>query len=181
VETGGAIDGARRGDLDALDRLYRRYSPSVLGYLRGLGVRDAEDVTGEVFVSVVGGLSNFSGSDDDFGSWLFTIAHRRAVDSFRRRSRRRETLTDPVDLREAAPSIDDVADDVAARVTFAPLVHALEQLTRDQRAVILLRAVADQSIAEVAAILGKEPGAVKALQQRAVAALKRALTVEAVS
>ena len=58
---------------------------------------------------------------------------------------------------------------------------AFARLTRDQRAVLLLRVVAGQSVAEVASILGKEVEAVQAVQRRALAALLRNVSVEAVS
>jgi len=57
----------------------------------------------------------------------------------------------------------------------------LDQLTEDQREVILLRVVADLSVADAAEILGKQPGAIKTLQRRALASLRRLLILAAVS
>ena len=181
VSSDDIIAGARRGDAWALDALYRSYSPQVLGYMRGLRAPDPEAVTGDVFVSVVRDVASFVGGEADFRSWLFTIAHRRAVDAFRRGSRRRESTEEPLSLGEAIEARDDVAEEVATHVTLAPLVAALDALTTDQRAVMLLRVIADRSVAETAAILGKNAGAVKTLQRRAVSSLRRALSLQAVS
>ena len=172
---------ARDRSVAALDDLYRTYAPSVLGYLRGLGTPDPEDTAGDVFVSVVRDLATFSGDEGQFRSWLFTIAHRRAIDAFRRRTRRLDEPVDPSALPDSASHGDHLADDVAVRVSVGPAVAALVELTPDQRAVLLLRVIGDQSTADVARILGKEEGAVKALQRRADARLQRTISVEAVS
>ena len=175
------IAGARRGDSWALEAVYRTYSPQVLGYLRGLRVPDPEGVTGDVFVSVVRNVPDFVGGESEFRSWLFTIAHRRAVDAFRRGSRQRENAEAPLSLGGDIEARDDVAEQVATQLTLAPLVAALDSLTTDQRAVMLLRVIADLSVADTAAILGKNPGAVKTLQRRAISSLQRVLSVQAVS
>ena len=178
---GELIDSARRKRPEALGLLYEQYAGRVLGYLRGLGVPDPEDTTGDVFVCVVRDISRFDGDEDGFRRWLFTIAHRRAVDARRQRARRMEDSTDPSILREVGGGRDDVSDAVTAAVTAEPAVRALELLTDDQRAVLLLRVVADLSVADVAEVLAKESGAVKTLQRRALAALRRRISIEAVS
>jgi RNA polymerase sigma-70 factor (ECF subfamily) len=175
------VAAAIRGDTWALEALYRTYAPQVLGYLRGHRVPDPEDATGEVFVSVVRNLPTFVGEEAEFRSWLFTIAHRRAIDSFRRRGRRREDPSDPAGLGKDLESGADIAEQVSTRLALGPLIAAVDSLTCDQRAVVLLRVIADVSVAETAAILGKEVGAVKTLQRRALAALRRTVSIEAVS
>src|SRR5258705_8474661 len=89
------VSAAPHGDQRALEALYDAYAAGVLGYVRGLGVPDPEDTVSEVFVSVVRGLANFRGDEADFPAWLFTIAHRRAVDAHRRRGQRRGKNTEP--------------------------------------------------------------------------------------
>jgi RNA polymerase sigma-70 factor (ECF subfamily) len=163
-----------------LEALYDRYAPSVLGFLRGRGVPDPEDVLGEVFVSVVQSLPRFEGDEEAFRRWLFTIAHRRAVDAHRRRSRRPEAAVAPEDLPDLPASTRGPDDEAAEALELSAVGSALERLTDDQRAVLLLRVVADLSVADTAAVLDKPEGAVKALYRRAVAALGRALLVLAV-
>lgn len=174
------VAAAQHGDQQALEALYDAYAARVLGYVRGLGVPDPEDTVSEVFVSVVRGLANFRGDEGDFPAWLFTIAHRRAVDAHRRRSHRREETTDPTILPELEPVLDAL-DEVNTRLSPSAATEALARLTADQRAVILLRVVADLSVAEAAAVLGKKPGAIKTLQRRALASLRRLLILAAVS
>lgn len=178
----GLVAAAQADDRDAFGALYERFAPSVLGYLRGLGVPDPEDTLGEVFVSVVRDIHRFEGDGDAFRRWLFTIAHRRAVDAHRARSRRREDLIDPRSLPDEKSATTDLADSVVDRVGLgADARAAVEQLTEDQRAVILLRIIGDFSVADTATVLGKQPGAVKTLQRRALAALRRSLVLLAVS
>jgi RNA polymerase sigma-70 factor (ECF subfamily) len=166
----------------SLEELYARYSPSVLGFLRGRGVPDAEDVVGEVFVSVVRSLDRFEGDEEAFRRWLFTIAHRRAVDAHRRQARRHEAAVAPQELPEAAAGGADGADaTVVEDLGSSPVGRALSRLTDDQRAVLLLRVVADLSVSDTAAVLDKPEGAVKTLHRRALAALRRALLILAVS
>lgn len=176
------IRAAQLGDRAAFGSLYERYAPRVLGYVRGLGVPDPEDTLGEVFVSVVRDIRSFSGDEDGFRRWLFTIAHRRAMDAHRERSRRREDAIDPQGLLDEGAMADDVADVVVERCGSGSRARqAVELLTEDQRAVILLRIIADLSVADTAAVLGKQPGAVKTLQRRALAALRRSPILMAAS
>ena len=155
-----------------LEALYRALAPQVAGYLRAQGASDPDDLTGEVFVAIARRIHEFRGDDDALRAWVFTIAHHKMIDDRRRRTRR---ATDPV-APDDLPILRDERDTTAAsdaRVYAAPAVHALDRLTADQRAVILLRVIADLSVADVAGILGKEQGAVKALQRRALATLAR--------
>jgi RNA polymerase sigma factor (sigma-70 family) len=176
------VAAAQTGDRSAFGAIYEIYAPSVLGYLRGLRVPDPEDTLGEVFVSLVRSVGNFEGDADGFRRWLFTIAHRRAMDAHRAQARRREDPTDPRALPDAGTATADLSDAVVERLGLgARALEAVDRLTEDQRSVVLLRIVADLSVADTAAVLGKQPGAVKTLQRRALAALRRSLILMAVS
>jgi RNA polymerase sigma factor (sigma-70 family) len=176
------VAAAQAGDRAAFGPLYELFAPSVLGYLRALRVPDPEDTTGEVFVSLVRSLGGFEGDADAFRRWLFTIAHRRAMDAHRARTRRREDPMDPHALSDASEVAPDPADALVEQLGMgARAREAVDRLTEDQRAVVLLRIVADLSVADTAAVLGKQPGAVKTLQRRALAALRRSLILMVVS
>ena len=82
--------------------LYRDLSPAVTGYLRLHGAVEPDDLASETFIGVFTGLSGFSGDEDALRAWVFTIAHRRLVDDWRRRSRRPQMSDDPGDLTELA-------------------------------------------------------------------------------
>ena len=131
---------------------------------------DVEDLTSEVFIAVFTGIAGFEGDERALRSWVFTIAHRRVVDTWRRAGRRPVAEPyEPVDDTRAAPSAEAEA---LALVGNERAMALLDLLTDTQREVLVLRIVADLSIEEVAAVTGRPPGAVKALQHRALATLK---------
>jgi RNA polymerase sigma-70 factor (ECF subfamily) len=177
------LDAARAGQRSALEAIYRDLAPAVLGYLRGQGAAEHEDLASEVFVGVVRGLPRFDGDERAFRSWVFSIAHRRLIDERRRLARRREDPVEPSTLAGplASSSGGDAEEEATARMGQAWAVRALDVLTEDQRSVLLLRVLADLSVAEVAGLLGKRPGAVKTLQRRALASLARHLERQGVS
>lgn len=151
--------------MDAGD-VYRAYARGVLGYLRGQGVADPEDVLGEVFLNVAKSLPRFEGDEDHLRRWVFTLAHHRIIDDRRRRARRPEVLDGEVP-EQAAPPGPEPAD--------PELMAALEALTSDQREVVLLRFIADLSIEEVARLTNRTPVAVRSLQHRAFTHLARTM------
>jgi RNA polymerase sigma factor (sigma-70 family) len=163
----------------AFERLYSRFGPMVAGYLRMHGAADPEGLTNEVMLGVFRGLPSFEGDIAGFRSWLFTIAHRRLIDDRRRASVRPQTDELHHDRHETTGG--DVELEAESQLE-RDRVHALlEGLTHEQREVVLLRVVADLSIEEVARILGKRPGAVKMLQRRGLASLRRRLEAEGVT
>lgn len=149
---------------------YRVLAPAVLGYLRARRAPDPEDVLGEVFLQVSRDLDRFHGDHDDLRRWVFRIAHNRMTDAFRRRSRRPQ-IADRAPPTVVAPPDPAPVDD--------ELIAALQQLGEDQREVVVLRFVADLSLEDVAQITGRNVNAVKAMQHRALANLRRALAVDA--
>jgi len=163
------LEAARAGDEWAWSRLYGELAGPVLGYLRVRGAAEPEDLLGEVFLQVARNLSSFSGDATGFRSWIFTIAHRRMIDERRASGRRRLELV--VD-RESGPS-QDPALIVMDRLTEERIAATLQCLVPDQRDVLLLRIMGGITVEEVAIILGKTIGAVKALQRRALQAIKR--------
>lgn len=166
--------GARAGAEWAWARIYDELAPKVVGYLRAHGAGDPEDLTGEVFLQVVRGLPDFSGGKGDFMAWTFTIAHRRLVDDMRRQGRRPVDPAPADAIERAAGAGGDVHDDVEAQMADATVRAAIEELPPAQRSVVLLRIIGDLTIGEIARVVGKRPGAVKALQRRGLLRLERA-------
>ncbi|MGH9009959.1 MAG: RNA polymerase sigma factor, partial [Acidimicrobiia bacterium] len=82
------LGAAQVGAAWARTRLYGMYAGAVAGYLRTQGVREPEDMTSDVFLAVFTRLGRFSGTEAQFRSWVFTIAHHKMVDERRRRARR---------------------------------------------------------------------------------------------
>lgn len=146
--------------------LYRRWAPAVLGYVRSQGAAEPEDLLGEIFLQVVRDLPRFDGDESALRRWVFTIAHHRLIDGHRRSRRRPVVAAGPV------PELAVVSDSDP----FDPeLLGALARLTAEQRQVVALRIVADLPIDAVAAVTGRSPGAIKALQHRALDTLAREL------
>ncbi len=151
--------------------LYGAYAGRVFGYLRAQGAAEPEDLTSEVFLRVFDRLAQFSGDEVQFRSWLFTIAHRILIDDARRRQRRPQTIALVAQAETYAAG--DVEQEAITNVGTEWADALVASLPPDQRAVVALRVTADLPLEQVASILGKRVGAVKALQHRALAALRR--------
>ncbi len=173
------LEAAREGDEAAWQEIYEDLAPPVLGYLRANNAPDPEDVLSEVFLQVARDMPRFGGDQDGFRSWVFTIAHHRLIDARRHSARR------PVELSAEPPEpggrVDDAAEEALAKIGTEEVQRVLATLSEDQRAVLLLRVIGDLSVEDVAKAVGKRPGAVKALQRRGLAAVKRELTRKGVT
>jgi RNA polymerase sigma factor (sigma-70 family) len=177
-EFDAVLHRARDGDGDAFRLLFDDLAGPVAGYLRGRGASDVEDLTSDVFLAAFTGLDRFTGGQQEFRSWLFTIAHRRVVDQWRRSARTPRLVgLDGVDDARTIPSAERQALD---RIGQEQVNALLSGLSPDQRDVLLLRIVADLTIEQVAEVMGKRPGAVKALQRRGLAALRSMLLAQGV-
>src|SRR5690242_15973158 len=172
------VGAARAGARDAIESLSTALAPAVIGYLRGSGVADPENVAGDVFVAMVKGLPTFAGDAQALRTWVFSIAYRRLIDDRRRRRRRLEEPLGPNVLAFPAP---DAFEPVLTSLASGPVRDALARLTSDQRAAVLLRIVAGLSLEETAKAMGKAVPAVKMLQRRGLDALARTISREAVT
>lgn len=171
---------ARGGAEWAWSLIYGDLSTPVMGYLRARGASDPEDVAGEVFLQVVRDLHSFDGHESDFRTWVFTIAHHRLLDDARYRSRRPVDATSDEDLAHAAPVVDPQEEALTA-VSVSKVKKLIERLPLDQQNVLLLRLFGQLTVTEVAQVLGKKAGAVKALQRRGLAALDRIISKQGVT
>jgi len=173
------LDAARSGSDEAWTELLAPVAPKLVGYLRMRGSSDPEAIAGDVFVDVARNIDGFTGGRDNFTSWVFVIAHRRLIDAYRReQARPDEVLTaEPIDLGLALS-----AEDEALRlVSSDEVVELLGALTAPQRDVIFLRIVAQLSLEETARVLNRPISAVKALQRRGLASLRRQIQQMGVS
>jgi RNA polymerase sigma-70 factor (ECF subfamily) len=171
------LRAARSGAPWAFARLYADFAPSVAGYLRMQRAVEPEDLTNEVFLGVIRGLSAFRGSEAQFRSWVFTIAHRRLQDERRRLARQPRLAA--IDL-QARAAVGDVEQEALDSLGDQWVMRVSAELSPDQRTVLLLRTVADLTAEEVARITGKTVGAVRALQRRGLESLRRKLAREGV-
>ncbi len=169
------VERARQLDDDAWRIIFNRHYPRLYSYLyyRVGDPNIAEDLCGEVFEKAIKNIHRFKSRDGGLAGWLTRIAQNLAHDYHRRRHTR---PPDPLELNETwMETGDDPAHELLARESSAYLYQALQKLTDDQRDVILLRFIAQMRTPEVARTMGKTVGAVKALQHRALAALRREL------
>lgn len=169
------IHRARQGDLAAVSELYNLHVDRIYQYVRYRtnDEQTAEDITAEVFLRAIESLGSYSDQGSPFIAWLYRIAHARVIDYWRR-SKRSQTapLDDPL-LQDGLVTTDDAID--IDFVQHRSLWSALRQLTDEQQNVIILKFVQGLGNAEIAQIMGKTEGAIKALQRRALEALARLL------
>jgi RNA polymerase sigma factor (sigma-70 family) len=164
------LAAAQAGAGWAFEVLYKDLAPSVTAYLRLHGAAEPDDLASETFIGVFTGLAGFSGDEDGLRGWVFTIAHRRLLDDWRRRSRRPQLTDDPGDLTTHVGG--NVEDDVLARVGAADVERLCGTLPADQRSVLLLRILADLTVEQVAEVMDRSLGSVKALQRRGLRSLR---------
>lgn len=174
------LGAARAGAEWAWTALYRDLAPVVLGYLHARGAKEPEDLLGQVFLDVVRGLPRFEGDEHSFRSWVLTVAHHDLLDERRRRSRRPVDPAPTERLAAARPG-GDVEEEALDALAGDRVRRLLERLPEAQRDVLALRIVGDLTVEEVARIVGKRPGAVKALQRRGLARILKEISREGVS
>lgn len=175
AETDAALVRAARTDPRAFGALYDRYVDTIYRYLyRQTGAREtAEDLTSLTFMRALGALDRFP-VERPVAPWLVRIAHNALID-YRRRAGRTVPLTDDMVqtlVAGAAPSASGRLEQAEAFLAFT------EDLPDDQRDALALRFIADLSMAQTAAALGRSLGATKMLVTRALATLRTRLDRE---
>ena len=168
------LERARRFDRVALGIIYDHYSPALYRYAaRLLGNADAaEECVAEVFSRFLHALKNGGGPNEHLQAYLYRIAHNWITDQWRRAPPSAVSLDANVS-RDAHTTPDQM---LSQQWDQARVRAALAQLTPEQRQVIVLKFVEELDNAEIAAALNKPVGAIKSLQHRALAALRRVLT-----
>jgi RNA polymerase sigma-70 factor (ECF subfamily) len=176
------LAGVKVGRPSAWDRCYTWLAPAVGGYLRMQGAADVDDLTSEVFLAVFRNIGTFSGTEANFRSWVFVIAHHRLQDERRRRFRRPASESLDGAVADRLGDADECGtEDAALRAIATDRVGRLcARLAPDQRDVVLLRILGDFTVDQVAEMLGKSPGAVKQLQRRGFEGLRRVVEREGV-
>jgi RNA polymerase sigma-70 factor (ECF subfamily) len=164
---------ARRGDREAFGDLYERHLAGLYRYVfyRVGDAHEAEDVTELVFLKAWQALDRYQPGGAPFRAWLYRIAHNTLID-------RARTLRPPGDLNDdhADPNSEASPEQITAqREQRQTLAEALRQLEPAQQQVLLLRFVSELSHAETAQVMNRTEGAVRVLQHRALAALRRLL------
>jgi RNA polymerase sigma-70 factor (ECF subfamily) len=172
------IARARQGDRDALGQLWRAYNHLLLRYFRGKGMAEPDDLASTVWVEVANALHRFEGGEPDFRRWLFTIAARRRIDDIRASKRRDQHNARHEEWRAPVTTLS-AADESEQGEALERALALVRSLPADQAEAVLLRVVADLSVAEVATILGRREGTVRVLVHRGLKRLaERSLVTE---
>jgi RNA polymerase sigma-70 factor, ECF subfamily len=168
------LDGARAMDREALAKIFDLYAPALYRYALRFcnNERKADYIVGDVFSKLLEHLSAGHGPKSNIRSYLFEMAYHLVVDEIRY-SRRNL----PVELIELSfPEGNSIYATTENRILFESVQRAIQNdLTGDQRQVIILRFLDGCSLKETALILSKTVENVKVIQYRALAVLRKAM------
>jgi RNA polymerase sigma-70 factor (ECF subfamily) len=175
LELNRLIQLAQAGDERAFAHLYEAHIDLIYRYVAyRVPVEDAEDLTAEVFLTMVEGLPGYQLTEAPFEAWLYRIAAARVADYHRRAKRRPE-----VELTDTLAESEDIPEEaLLLRQESDELRRALGQLSEDYQNVLLLRFVNQLSHEEVARMLSKSVTAVKSIQHRALTQLANLIGTE---
>ena len=179
AEVWALVERAQAGDAEAFGQIYDRYVDTVFRfvYFRVGNRQLAEDLTADTFLRALKRIGSFTWQGRDLGAWLVTIARNLVADHFKSGRYRLEITTSDVldaDREDRGPEGSPEAA-VVNHITNVALLAAVKQLNPEQQECIILRFLQGFSVAETAQAMGKNEGAIKALQYRAVRALARLL------
>jgi RNA polymerase sigma-70 factor (ECF subfamily) len=169
------VRAAQRGDGEAFGKLYDHYVDAVFRFVY-YRVNDralAEDFTSETFLRALRRISSINYQGRDIGAWFITIARNIVFDHAKSARFRLELTTGEViegDDVDAGPELA-----VLTNLTNTRLLQAVNSLGEEQKECIVLRFLNGLSVAETASVMGKNDGAIKALQHRAVKRLASVL------
>lgn len=170
------VEEAAGGNFDAFGKLYSIYLDQIYRYVF-FQVNDkmtAEDITEEVFVKAWKAIGSCKGKEKTFSSWLYRIAHNHLINTLRSMKRlasiEKENFGDIID-----PKIE-----VEAEIECQELLEKISYLPENQRQVIILKFVEGLDNREIGKIMGKNEGAIRVSQMRALATLRDKLGNEGV-
>ncbi len=166
---------AQQRDQQAFTQLYEEHFDKIYRYV-ALRIGDkveAEDITQQVFLKALQSISSFRWKGIPFSAWLFRIAHNQVVDYLRKKTK---LATVPIDESKTSFGSDPQLL-IEQKLNIEQLISATKRLTEAQREVISLRFAGELSIAEVARVMDKGQGAVKALQHSAIVTLRKVVPV----
>ena len=175
VDETSLLQQAQQGDTEAFGQIYEMYSPLVFRFLLAHmdSQLDAEDLTEEVFLRAWQSLPGYRMRGVPFTGFLFRVARNALYDHYRRtRKRANDSGLDQELVDDFQP---DPAESVPAYMERRELRQTLARLREDYRTVLVLRFLVGLSPEEAAQAMDRSPGAVRVLQHRALAALRKLL------
>jgi len=165
------VGQAKSGNAEAFGQLYDAYVERVYRYIyfRVTDDQTTEDLTSQVFLKAWEHLDRYKPGGSPFIAWLYTIARNAVIDFYRTRKQ-----TVPLEEVGALALDEEALDDRMDRqFDVMALRTGMQQLTEEQQQVLTLKFIAKLSTQEVAHMMGKREGAVRALQMRALQTLAK--------
>jgi RNA polymerase sigma-70 factor (ECF subfamily) len=179
TEVRALVERAQAGEAEAFGLIYDRYVDAVFRfvYFRVGKQQLAEDLTSDTFLRALRSIGSFTWQGRDLGAWLVTIARNLITDYYKSGRYRFEVSTADLLDPDAGDRGGGASPETAVvdHLTNVALLTAVKRLSPEQRECIVLRFLQGLSVAETAVAMGKNEGAIKALQYRAVRALARLL------
>ena len=159
------VQRAKSGDSEAFAQLYDAYIARVYRYIYFRVTDDAaaEDLTSQVFLKAWESLDRYQMSSSPFVAWLYTIAKNLVIDYYRTK---KESV--PLEDVHALTNHETPVEEVESRFDLQAMRDALQFLTDDQQQVLILKFIAGLPNENIAKIMNKREGAVRALQMRAL-------------
>jgi RNA polymerase sigma-70 factor, ECF subfamily len=173
------LAAARAGDEVSVTQLYRDLNPTLVRFLDAQAAGAGEDLAQEVWLAAATGLGSFSGDENGFRAWMFTIARRQLIAHWRRAGRRPQRAVDPAQL--AALDIAAEGEPDARMLADEAVLALVAGLPREQAEIVLLRVVAGLDAEQVGVIVGKRASTVRVLQHRALRRIAERFASKAVT
>ncbi len=159
----------------AFEPLYERYVAQIYAYAyyRVGNAQDAEEITARTFYQALTHLGRYTSRGVPFSAWLFRIAHNLVANWHRDNSRRQTYSLDAViDTPDGAASLHERAEE---NEQTRHLWAAIRRLPPERQQLLVLKFVEELSTQQIAMIMGRSEGAVKALLHRTLCAMRQQL------
>ena len=162
---------AAAGDKQAFEAIYAATVDEIYGYLVGRlrEEQTAEDLASNIYLKAWTAARSYHSGSNKYRRWLFAIAHNELRDHWRR-SKPQTELSDAITARLADPVLDDDTERVAEAV-----LSAMDRLNEQQQRIVSLRFFSGLNHAEIARIVGKREGAVRAQLLRALRQMRKVM------
>ncbi len=167
---------AKQKEPAAWSSIYREFSSRIYRYVfvKVQNKQLAEDISETVFLRALEAIDKYEMRGLPFSAWLFRIAHNLIIDQQRRNKGDKELALEEVSV---GPMGQDPAALAEKGIALEQVREAMKQLTKAQQEVVELRFAAELSIAEIAQMMGKNEGAIKALQHSGILALRKIMKI----
>jgi RNA polymerase sigma-70 factor (ECF subfamily) len=170
------IEKAQNGDADSFGLIYEQYAEIIFRftYSQLSNYQDAEDLTEEIFLRIWRSLPTYQQKGVPFVAYIFRIARNALIDHYRQAAHSRNQV--PFEEELVGHAVFEPEQQAALNTDQMEIRAHLQELREDYRNVLILRFFSGLTTEETAEALGKSPGAVRVLQHRALASLKKLVT-----